>query len=145
MNLYPWAIKHSVSLNALEDLKQQMGIAPFLASGALEPPVAESVVTKKIRLEAANDGILLWRNNVGAYYDDNTNFIRYGLANDTATMNKHIKSSDLIGIKPNGQFICREVKASDWQYTGSKREQAQLRFIELILSKGGDAEFSTGH
>lgn len=143
MNLYPWAIKWGVSIEALLDLKIQMGLEGELATRPLETDMGEAGVTKLIRLEAANKGTLLWRNNVGSFVNENGQFVRFGIANDSSAMNKRIKSSDLIGIKDGGQFICREVKAPDWRYTGTAREKAQLKFIELVLSKGGDAAFAT--
>lgn len=112
----------------------------------------EEAVKNRVRLEAANIGIRLWRNNVGAMHTDDGRFIRFGLANDSKAVNELIKSGDLIGIKPVmitvemigktiGQFISREVKRSNWRYAGTPREQAQLRWIELINSLGGDACF----
>jgi hypothetical protein len=82
-------------------------------------------------------------------------FLRYGLANESSSLNKQIKSADLIGIRPIkitqsmigftfGQFISREIKASTWKFAGSDRERAQLRWAELILSYGGDACFANG-
>jgi hypothetical protein len=116
--------------------------------------VSESHILNLIRLKAAKKNIHLWRNNVGATYTQRGDFIRYGLANDSKQINDKIKSSDLIGIKPViitedmigdliGQFICREVKHSGWKFTGTPREIAQLNWIELILSLGGDAAFAT--
>jgi hypothetical protein len=142
MDLNKWAIKHNIGIEALNDLKVQMGLWTDHVQ-ATSDVKSEALVSDAIRLEAAKKGILLWRNNVGAMQDETGRVIRFGLANDSQKVNKHIKSSDLIGIRPNGQFICREVKASNWQYTGTEREVAQKKFIELVLSHGGDAAFAT--
>lgn len=116
---------------------------------------SEALVSVHVRLEAAERGGVLWRNNVGAAMDTRGNFIRYGLCNDSKGVNKNLKSSDLIGIKPLlikphhvgatiGQFTARETKRAGWAFTNSEREKAQLRFLELVLSMGGDACFATG-
>jgi len=113
----------------------------------------ESEIQKRIQLEASKKGIRLWRNNVGGTYTDRGDFIRYGLANDSSKINKYYKSADLIGIRPVkitldmvgsviGQFVSREVKPSNWKFTGTERELAQLRWAELINSLGGDAGFA---
>ena len=124
-----------------------------------DPPVregeAEAEIQTRVRLEASQKGARLLRNNNGAGYMADGSFMRWGLANDSAKMNSHIKSSDLIGIRPVlikpvhvgrtiGQFLAREVKRAGWRYTGNKREAAQLRFLELIISMGGDAAFTNG-
>lgn len=116
---------------------------------------AEAYVQSQIRLEAARKGIYLWRNNCGAGTLDNGSFIRWGLANESEAVNKVIKSADLIGIRrlvitPEmvgqtvGIFVSREAKAADWHYTGTDREVAQLKWLTLINSYGGDAKFVTG-
>lgn len=143
VNLNEWAIKHSIPLTALHDLKYQMGLFT-METMPVGNPKSEGAVTTAVRLEAADKGILLWRNNVGAMQDETGRVVRYGLANESQRMNKSVKSSDLVGIKPNGQFVCREMKAHGWQYTGTPRELAQKKFIDLVLSKGGDASFATG-
>jgi hypothetical protein len=115
----------------------------------------EAGILSEVRLEASEKGCRLWRNNVGATYTDKGHFIRYGLANDSAQLNAVLKSADLIGIRPIvitpahvgkiiGQFVSREIKQSNWRYTGTDREKAQLSWAELIISLGGDACFATG-
>lgn len=117
--------------------------------------MTETDITNIIRIEAGRKNIRLWRNNVGAGYMKDGSFIRFGLANESEKMNKLIKSSDLIGVRPVvitqemvgltiGQFVAREVKKSGWSYKATEREQAQLRYIQLINSLGGDAAFAVG-
>lgn len=60
----------------------------------------EAAVQERIRLRAGELGIHLFRNNVGVAETENGRPIRYGLANDSAQLNKRLKSADLIGILP---------------------------------------------
>lgn len=153
-NLTQWAIRHGVSHLALAELRQMMGVDTD-PDKCTAKPGSEAAVQTAIRLEASKLGLRLFRNNVGACKDETGRIIRYGLCNDSAQLNKRIKSSDLIGIRPVvitpahvgqtlGQFVAREVKRSDWKYTGTEREAAQRAFIEMILSLGGDAAFANG-
>ena len=114
---------------------------------------SEASIQQAIRLAAAGRGLLLWRNNVGMAFDRNGNAIRYGLANDSQKMNNHIKSSDLIGIRPVvitpemvgnviGQFVAIEVKTEDWVFKGTPRELAQQKFLDLVASKGAFSSFA---
>lgn len=114
----------------------------------------ESLIQTKIRLVYSERGWRLWRNNVGAFKTEDGRFIRYGLCNDSAAMNKRLKSSDLIGIRPVritedmvgqiiGQFAAVECKPPGWQYRGTDRERAQLRFLDLVLSLGGYGRFES--
>ena len=115
----------------------------------------ESAVQQRVRLELARMGALAYRNNVGACEDKQGRIIRYGLCNESAQMNRALKSSDLIGVVPVvvtpemvgktvGLFLAVECKKSDWYMTPSDtRAQAQLRFIELIKSVGGIGGFVT--
>lgn len=155
MNLYEWAEYWAIPLDAIEDLRRQMGVAAADPKYITSPLPSESAISQRVRLNEASRGGLLWRNNVGALQDDQGRYVRYGLANESKTMNKNIKSSDLIGIRPIriipamvgttiGQFVAREVKAGGWVYKGTEREEAQRRFINLVLSKGGDGGFTTG-
>lgn len=124
-------------------------------TAALAPPVQvvpliqrdkrddEGAVLDATRLHASIAGVRVFRNNVGAGKLSNGNFIRWGLANESSLQNDTLKSSDLIGITPTGQFWARECKRAGWVYTGTPREVAQLNFINLINSLGGDAAFTT--
>ncbi len=152
MNLYEWAIKWNIPAGAVQDLKRQFGVVNT-DPAATVPGESEAAVQNKVRLEVSRVGGRIWRNNVGAAYTDEGSFIRYGLANDSQQMNRLIKSSDLIGIRPVkiepyhvgqilGVFLCREVKPGNWTYTGTDREEAQLKFLELVASLGGDAAFA---
>ena len=151
MNLNEWAIRWGVPAEALEDLRRQMGAVN--TDAPVSDALSEAGVQSRVRLEASRRGMRLWRNNVGACYTDEGQFIRYGLANDSHQMNKRIKSPDLVGLKPVliephhvgqviGQFVARECKPEGWRYTGTEHEQAQLKFLELVLSLGGDAAFA---
>jgi hypothetical protein len=153
MNLNEWAIKWGVPFEAVEDLRRSMGTVntdPIPQVGE-----SETAVQTRVRLEASRIGGRLWRNNVGAGKLQEGSFLRWGLANESKEMNKIIKSSDLIGLKPVlitsehigqviGQFVAREVKPEAWRYGATEREQAQLKFLELVASLGGDAAFANG-
>lgn len=112
----------------------------------------ESELQKLIQLAESRRGNRLWRNNVGATYDQAGNFIRYGLANESTSINRQIKSGDLIGITPIiitpamigytvGIFTSIEVKRPGWVYRGTPRETAQRAWNELVASMGGRAGF----
>jgi hypothetical protein len=151
-NIVQWAIRHGVSHVALAELRQLMGVDKS-TDVASDTGKSEAAVQTAVRLEASRVGARLWRQNVGACKDDTGRMIRYGLCNDSAALNKRIKSSDLVGIRPViitpdmvghtiGQFIAREIKKPSWHYTGTDREKAQLAFGELVISLGGDFAFA---
>lgn len=113
----------------------------------------EATLQQSVRIEASESGGRLWRNNTGAATDDNGRLIRFGLCNESAKVNAKIKSSDLIGLRPIvitedmvgktfGQFVAIETKKPGWRYTGTKRERAQKKFIDLVISLGGWAKFT---
>ena len=151
--LHTWATRWNISPAALIDLRNRL-IADIPTP--TDPAVtSEAAVQSAVRLEASRSGCLLFRNNVGAGLMDTGSFVRFGLANDSAQLNARLKSADLIGIRPVvitscmvgrtiGVFLSREVKAAGWKYRGTEREQAQLRWAELIISMGGDAAFAVG-
>lgn len=150
LTLTQWAARHGVSAEALAELTGIVTDPQSAPTGQ-----SEAAVQQLVRLEASRLGMRLFRNNVGACKDDTGRVIRYGLCNDSAQMNKAVKSSDLIGIRPVvitpdmmghtiGQFVAREVKRPGWSYRGTDREVAQQAFGQLILKLGGDFKFCTG-
>lgn len=118
--------------------------------------MTETDINNALRIAASNAGWRLWRNNVGAGKLENGSFIRWGLANESKTMNAFIKSGDLIGIRPVlilpehvgmtiGQFVSRECKLPGWKFNSKDaRDVAQDRWVQLVNLLGGDAKITTG-
>lgn len=116
----------------------------------------EATIQDEVRLDNAytNKGAL-WRNNVGVLFDKTGRPVRYGLANDSARMNKEVKSSDLIGGTPVtitpamvGKtvllFTAIECKAEGWKYSpNDSHEVAQKKYIDVVLGMGGIAGFAS--
>lgn len=155
INLNEWAIKWGVPAGAVVELKQIFGLLPCPLLPAADELKSEAAVQAAVRAEAGRQGIRAWRNNVGALQDATGRWVRYGLANDSKSLNEKVKSADLIGIKPVlitpalvgqtiGQFWSRECKPGGWVFTGTDREQAQLKWAEILTSLGADAAFTTG-
>lgn len=151
--IHEWARRNGVSHTALRELAQIMGVESTEHQFGGER--SEARVQDEARLKASKLGWRLFRNNVGSLRDERGIPVRYGLCNDTPAMNKRVKSSDLIGIRPViitpdmvgttlGQFVAREVKREGWKYKGTEHEQAQLRFGEIVTSLGGDFKFWNG-
>jgi hypothetical protein len=149
--LHGWALRHHVSLEALAELSQLLGSA---ATAAGSGPGSETRVQSQVRLAGPARDMRLWRNNVGVLKDARGVPVRYGLANDSAGLNRNLKSSDLIGwrrlpVTPAmvgtavAQFVALECKAPGWVYRGDEREQAQSRWLTLVLADGGYAKFIT--
>ena len=151
--LINWATKHNVNKSALVELMSLMGAEQTDVKSRSDSP--EARVQDEARLLASKMGWRLFRNNCGALKDENGRVVRYGIANDSPAMNKRIKSSDLIGIRPVvitpdmvgstiGQFVAREVKKAGWKYKGTEHEEAQLAFGTLVIGLGGDFRFWSG-
>lgn len=115
----------------------------------------EGAVQNHVRLAAAQLGIELWRNNIGVLKDERGVPVRYGLANDSANLNRKIKSSDLIGITPIlvtpdmvgqivGIFTAVEVKESEWVFRpNDEHALAQNNYCDIVRAAGGYAGFAT--
>ncbi len=155
-SLHDWAIRHRIPLDVFRDLQVTLGTySPPAAEPEPGDQKSEAWASSAVQLEASRKGIYLWRNNVGALKDSTGRMVRYGLANDSKSINEVLKSGDRIGIRPLvitpahvghtvGQFVSREIKKPGWQYTGDPHEVAQLNFANLVNSCGGDAGFATG-
>lgn len=151
MTLEEWRKAHPEAAHALRQVvDSELTHRPVDAK-----PGSEARAQQELRLLAARAGIQTYRNNSGAYKDDTGRLVRYGLGNDSARLCNVFKMGDLVGIKPVvitpemlgqtiGQFWMREVKRSDWKYSGGEHELAQLNAINLVNRSGGDAAFSTG-
>lgn len=151
--LHNWARRWGLPQVAINELMQELGAVDHCADRS--PTDTEDGSQIAVRLEASKKGDRLWRNNVGAGKLQNGRFIRWGICNESHKQNKEIKSSDLIGIRRVvitqemvgavfGQFLAREIKRPGWRYRATEEEVAQLRFLTLVLSMGGDAAFATG-
>jgi len=147
-----WAAQWGVPAAALDDLRVRLCAATDFTPGE-RLSRSEAAVQAAARVAASTQGMRLFRNNVGAVHDTaNGVHIRFGLANDSPSVNAVIKSGDLIGIQPRligqadvgsviGQFVSFECKREGWRWTGTDREKAQVRWAALVTSLGGIAEF----
>ncbi len=114
-----------------------------------------------LRQYIAKSGAFSYRNNVGATPSKckacgaAQRPVRYGLANDSPSVNKITKSSDLILAIPRLitpdlighvilQFGSVEVKPSGWRYKADSYEAAQSNWLRHVKTNGGFATFSTG-
>lgn len=154
--LHEWAMQWGVRMDALRDLQTRLGeFTPPPSATQAGPAKSEAWAQSVVRLEAAQKGVRLWRNNVGALLDRHGRLVRYGLANDSDKLNEQIKSGDLIGWRPVvitqahvghtlGQFVSREIKEPGWQFTGTAHELAQQQWANIVNAAGGDARFASG-
>lgn len=153
VNVREWAARWNIPQAAIDELCQDAIYSPEPVED--EGPQKESYVQSQVRLEAPQAGCYLFRNNKGAGKLENGNFLRWGLANDSKKLSDEIKSADLIGIRRRlitaadvgcyiGQFLSREIKPTDWKFSGSLEDLAQMRWAALINAQGGDAKIVTG-
>lgn len=150
--LRAWAMRHGIADAALHDLQAMLGAAAGIGQ---EADGSEGRAQSEIRLAAPALGLRLFRNNVGVLKNEDGRPVRYGLANDSKALNARLKSSDLIGwrrvqVTPEmvgsvvAQFAAIECKAPGWRYRGDAHEEAQQRFIALVVADGGFGRFATG-
>lgn len=150
-----WAAKWGISAIAIAELRAMYVAEVLPAQQSDDPKDSEAYVQSECRLLAPKQGLLLFRNNVGALVDDRGVPVRYGLANDSKQLNEKIKSADLIGIRrvvitPQmvgstiGQFASIECKKRYWQPgEDRKREGAQKEWANLVGTWGGYARITS--
>lgn len=156
MTYQDWAARHPQAAAELEHVIGTDTASPEDSDGK-----SEAWAQQQVRFKAAHGGAMAWRNNVGATPSKCPECgapqrpIRYGVANDSAKLNKRIKSSDLILAIPRfitpamvgstiAQFGSVETKRPGWKYAGTKQEPAQAAWLALVARLGGFATFSTG-
>lgn len=152
--LKQWQQRHNISTEAMNELSDTLGLSISVSDFNFikHPAKSEAAVSSDCRLKASRQLNRLWRNNVGVAFREDGVPIRFGLCNETAKMNKMVKSSDLIGIKQVlitqamvgtiiGQFWAPEIKKADWFYTGTESELAQLKFHQIVNDLHGCAKF----
>lgn len=144
-HLEQWAAKWAIPPQAFAEL-----CASALHLLTETSALSEGYLQSLLRLEAARKGRYLFRNNRGAGAMKKGGFVRWGLANDSLSLNDRFKSADLIGIEPViitpemagqiiGRFLSVEVKRGDWKFAGTAEEHAQVAWATLINSQGGRA------
>ena len=134
-----WAAAYGIPPAALADLTARLTLSEHPAA---EAGRSEAAVQADIRLAASQRGdLVLWRNNSGAYQNDQGQWVRYGLNNESAQQNKRMKSADLIGIhRPSGRFVSIEVKRPGWKHSdASERDRAQAAWAATVAAMGGVA------
>lgn len=146
MTLLEWAVKHRITPEALRELCQTcIYTGPVLPEGQLE-----TNVQRDIRMEYANAGKYLFRNNRGAGRMESGTYVRWGLANDSKALGNAVKSADLVGwesfvVTPEwvghrvARFLSVECKRESWEWAGTLEEMAQLKWAALVNSEGGRA------
>lgn len=93
---------------------------------------SEARVQSLVRMEAAQKGYRLFRNNKGVLRDDRGVPVRFGLCNDSKQVSDTWASADLIGWGPDGRFVSVEVKKWDGVPT-----PAQVNWAALVNAGGG--------
>lgn len=111
-----------------------------------------------IRQHYADLGARLWRCNTGALTDSRGVPVRFGLANDSAALNKQLKPGDGIGWYPRlitpdmvgdviAQFLSIEAKRDGWVFPRPTNKEAyahcvaQRRWARMVRDEGGIAGF----
>lgn len=167
MSYADWRKRHP---HAAAELEAELGAIQRAGPGDEVVGKSEAWAQQQVRFKVARAGGMAWRNNVGAnktkehtacprcsfQYIIERPPLRWGLGNDSMKLNRIIKSSDLICALPLvitpqdvgrtiAQFGSFEVKKPGWSFNpNDEHQQAQLKWLQLIESIGGRAQFTTG-
>lgn len=97
----------------------------------------ESAIQQLVRLTASQAGAVLFRNNMGAYQDDQGRWVKYGVCNpggsDLIGWTSITITPDMVGTRL-AVFTAVEVKTTKGRVT-----DAQLNFIDQVNKAGGRA------
>ncbi|CAH9015195.1 putative holliday junction resolvase [Vibrio phage 142E35-1] len=119
----------------------------------------EAKATVNVRARASDWGMKMFRNNSGMLTNPDTGVpVRFGLGNESAKLNKELKSGDLVGFseitvtpemvgKKIAVFTNIEVKSLGFiikdVYNPKSREYAQNEFNKLVTNANGIAGFAS--
>lgn len=97
----------------------------------------ESNIQQDVRLTLSKGGVVTFRNNQGAYEDDQGRWVKYGVCNpggsDLIGWKATVVTPDMVG-KPIAIFAAVEVKT-----TRGRVSEAQQNFIDQVNKAGGIA------
>lgn len=152
--LNKWAQDHNITPAAMRALR--LLLQAGYTNGDNVEGMSETAVDQRVCLEASRRGARLFRNNKGACINEYGNFMRFGLCNTTKKQGAELRSSDRVGIVPYvvrpydvgrvlGIFWAVEMKKQGWKFNPhDEHEEGQQKFLNLILSLGGFAQFAQG-
>ncbi|QZI87827.1 hypothetical protein SIPHO054v2_p0026 [Vibrio phage 103E44.1] len=119
----------------------------------------EAKATINVRARASEWNMKMFRNNSGMLPNPDTGIpVRFGLGNESAKLNKELKSGDLVGFseitvtpemvgKKMAVFTNIEVKSLGFVikdvYNKNSREYAQNEFNKLVTNANGIAGFAS--
>lgn len=138
-SLSTWARRWGIPDQAIHEL-QLMSLPDIDRSGGSEN--RETELSAQIRIRASALGVVLLRNNSGVGVNPAGRPVRFGLGNDSKRVNAIRKSSDLIGLAPNGRFVAIETKRPGWRYRATDQEAAQRNFLDLVIRMNGIGSFA---
>lgn len=152
MNFDQWAARWNLPPQAIMELRH-VYIQEVVNIPEKHRNDSEDAVASQVLRDGAYRGLILLRNNSGAFKNERDQWVRFGLGNVSTQFNKEYKSSDYIGIYPLyitpqyvgrtiGVFTAVETKKAAWKYAGTDEERAQGKFIDVVVANGGIGLFA---